>query len=85
MEIKKYIMFAKKITPKITKKDITHYKFHIHDPVLCVIKDCIIKDAIILSRNTINGENFYKIGNKQSDNDQLILIKVCKERELIHR
>lgn len=77
-------MFAKKVITEKSKKNIIHYKFHINDPVLCVIKDSIIKDAFILSRNTINGENFYKIGNKETDK-ALILIKVCKEGELIHR
>ena len=71
-------MFAKKITPKIPQKNINHYKFHINDPVLCVIKDSTIKNTTILSRNTINGDNFYKIGDNQN-------FRVCKEKDLINR
>lgn len=70
-------MFAKRIVSEINKKEPIHYRFNINDPVLCT-KDHNIKNAKILSRSNVNGENFYKIGN-ESDT------KMCKERELIHR
>jgi len=70
-------MFVKKVIAE-SKKITNKYRFNINDPVLCVIKNCGITNAIILSRNRINDEIFYKIGNKESN-------RVCKERELIHR
>jgi len=72
-------MFAKKVSAE-SKKVTNKYRFNINDPVLCVVKDCKITNALILSRNKVSDENFYKIGNKQDD-----IIRVCKERELIHR
>ena len=73
-------MFSKRVIVESTNKVINHYRFNINDPVLCTVKNCDVRDAIILSRNTIKGDNYYKIGNKQTSNT-----KVCKEKELIHR
>jgi len=70
-------MFARKaVVVKLDKKEPIRYKFNVNDPVLC-IKDSI-KNAKILSRSNVNGENFYKIGN-ESDT------KMCKEKELLMR
>ena len=59
-------------------KEITRYRFHVNDPVLCTIKDCNIDNAIILNRYNINGDILYKIGNSENT-------KMCKEGELLHR
>lgn len=71
-------MFDKKVNTPV-KRIINNYRFNINDPVFCTIKNDI-KNPIILSRYTIGGENFYKIGNKETNNT-----KICNEKALIHR
>jgi hypothetical protein len=72
-------MLGKKSVTTV-KRVITQYKFNVKDSVLCTIRNCIVKNATIVSRSTINGENFYKI-----EDDKTKAVKICKERELIHR
>lgn len=70
-------MLGKKTIIQVSKNTANvKYKFNINDPVYCT-KD-IIKNAFILSRYTISGQNFYKIGNEQET-------KIYKESQLIHR
>jgi len=71
-------MFSRKeIVVKLNKKEEpTRYKFNINDPVLCTTDN--IKNAKVLSRSNVNGENFYKIGNESET-------KMCKEKELLMR
>jgi hypothetical protein len=66
-------MFKKVVT---IKQDVT-YKFHVNDPVLCTVEN-EIKNAIVLSRYIVKGENYYKIGNNTNT-------KTFKESVLIHR
>lgn len=70
-------MFSKKsVVVKTKKEEPIRYKFNINDPVLCTKGD--IKNAKVLSRSNVNGENYYKIGNETDT-------KMCKERELLMR
>lgn len=69
-------MFGKKVISSKSSIPI-HYKFHVNDPVLCTVKN-EIKDATVLSRYVVSGENYYKIGNS-------IITKTFKESVLIHR
>jgi hypothetical protein len=74
-------MFTKRVVVETGNKKITsQYKFNINDPVLCTSKDYNIGDAVVLDRYNVSGGNFYKVRNMQTGN-----IKVCKEKELIHR
>ena len=66
------------VVVKLNKKEEPiRYKFNINDSVLYT-KDCNIKNAKVLSRSNVNGENFYKIGNESET-------KMCKEKELLMR
>jgi len=71
-------MFSKKEITETGNKIIIRYRFNINDPVLSTNKDKYILNSVILSRYNVNGENYYKIGDK-------INTKICKEKELIHR
>ena len=74
-------MLGRKETKETGKsKSVIRYRFNLNDPVLCTIKNCGIDNAIVLNRNIIGVEVFYKIGDKQEINT-----RVCKERELLHR
>jgi len=66
------------VVVNLNKKEPIYYKFNTNDPVLCTSKDCNIKNAKVLSRSNVNGENFYKIGNETET-------KMCKEKELLMR
>ena len=72
-------MLGKKSVAPV-KRVITQYRFNIKDSVLCTIRNCAVKNATILSRSVVNGENFYKIEDEKTK-----AVKICKERELIHR
>jgi hypothetical protein len=72
-------MLGKKIVTSVNRV-ITQYKFNVKDSVLCTIRNCAVKNAIVLSRSVVNGENFYKIEDEKTK-----AVKICKERELIHR
>ena len=73
-------MLGKKLVTPVNNRVITQYKFNVKDSVLCTIRNCAIKNAIVLSRSVVNGENFYKI-----EDEKTRVTKICKERELIHR
>lgn len=70
-------MLGKKINTPVNNIIKVNYRFNINETVFCTVKNNI-KDAVIISRYTISGENFYKIGNKEET-------KICKESQLIHR
>ncbi len=73
------IYSRRSVVVKLNKKEEPiRYKFNTNDPVLCTSKDCNIKNAKVLSRSNVNGENFYKIGNEADS-------KMCKEKELLMR
>ena len=59
----------------VSIKQDTSYKFHVNDPVLCTVEN-EIKDAIVLSRYVVKGDNYYRISNST---------KSFKESVLIHR
>jgi len=71
-------MFSKKVVSNVKNVVINNYKFHVNDPVLCTVKGSNIKNAIVLSKYKVSGDNFYKIGNEE-------ITRICKEKELIHR
>jgi len=71
-------MLGKKIINETVKKNVIHYRFNVNDSVLCTTKNSSIKNAIILTRYSVGGINFYKISDNVNE-------KVCKETELIHR
>lgn len=59
------------------KSPTIFYKFHINDPVK-IINGYKINDSIILSRYSVNGVNYYKVGNINNN-------VVCEEKHLINR
>lgn len=72
-------MLGKKVVKEVNKKEVLSYKFNINDPVYHT--SSMIKNAVVESRYRINNENFYKIKNLLKPDS----VKVCKEKELIHR
>jgi hypothetical protein len=59
----------------VSIKQDAPYKFHVNDPVFCTVENGI-KNAIVLSRYVLNGDNYYRISNST---------KSFKENALIHR
>lgn len=73
-------MLGKKVIKEVNKKDILNFKFNINDTVYSTKH--FIKNAVVVSRNRVNNQNFYKIKNLLNPNSENL---TCKESELIHR